>query len=186
MFTRLFKRRDDASAPLYAQIVAQARRPEFYTIFHVPDTVDGRFDVLILHAVLFHRRLKGADERAAALSQAVFDAMFADLDQNVRELGASDVTVGKKVKKMAAAFYGRAAAYDTALGCFRDRPQELEGALGRNVFPGIEIPGAALRAFAVYVDACARRLDETALADIMAGRIAFAEPVRATQEGSVA
>jgi cytochrome b pre-mRNA-processing protein 3 len=96
---------------LYEQIVAQARRPWLYGTIGVPDTVDGRFDMIVLHAYLIFDRLGQADERAKALSQAVFDEMFKDMDRSLREMGASDLAVGPKVRRMAEVFYGRSQAY---------------------------------------------------------------------------
>jgi cytochrome b pre-mRNA-processing protein 3 len=180
ILSRLFKnqRDDDPSVPLYAQIVAQARRPEFYRDLEVPDTVDGRFDLLMLHAVLFFRRLKGEGEDARELGQRVFDTMFADLDQNIREMGTSDVAVGKKVKKMAAAFYGRAAAYDAALDRCDEAPEALRDALRRNLFPDTEVSRDSLEALARYAVTSVERLKANALAEIFSGEISFADPPR--------
>ena len=120
---------------IYAAIVAQARRPSFYRDAGVPDSLDGRFDVLVIHAFLFLRRLKREGETAAEVGQLVFDAMFADLDQNLREMGVGDLGIAKRVRKMASAFYGRTAAYDEALDGYSEDPQPLELAVKRNMFP---------------------------------------------------
>jgi cytochrome b pre-mRNA-processing protein 3 len=180
MFKRLLSRRDTrletASQRLYAEIVAQTRRPEFYTSLEVEDTLDGRFDILVLHAVLLFRRLKAEGEEARALSQAVFDTMFVDLDQNVRELGASDVTVGRKVKTMASAFYGRAAAYDRALDRFAADPGELEDVLRRNVYAGTAAGNAPVRALAAYMQASAGLLAGTPVGALLAGDLRYAIP----------
>ncbi|MGB1548449.1 MAG: ubiquinol-cytochrome C chaperone family protein, partial [Alphaproteobacteria bacterium] len=93
---------------LYTQIVAQARRKEFYTAGGVPDTLDGRFEMLALHAFLVLYRLKRLD--ADELAQALFDMMFADMDENLREIGVGDLSVDKRVKRMVSAFYGRVVA----------------------------------------------------------------------------
>lgn len=116
---------------LYGAIVAQSRRPEFYTDFAVPDTMEGRFEMVVLHTVLVCHRLKDKGELERALSQDVFDTFAADMDRTLRELGVGDLTVPKKMKKIGEAFYGRAAAYDAALADTGD--DALAGALARNI-----------------------------------------------------
>jgi len=96
---------------LYRACVASARRPFFYSDLQVPDTVDGRFDLLILHVLLVIDRLIDYP----AETQQLFDILFADMDKNLREMGVSDVSIAKKMKPMLAAFYGRAKAYEEAL-----------------------------------------------------------------------
>lgn len=132
---------------LYAKAVAQARSPIFYAEREVPDTVDGRFDLLVLHVFLLMHRL-GADGRETKrLNQALFDLMFADMDRSLREMGVSDMAVGKRVKDMAHAFYGRVDAYEPAL----DDPAKLEEALARNLYRGAEVTQPSLVAMAHYI-----------------------------------
>ena len=109
---------------LYVAAVAQARQPLFYVEYGVPDTVDGRFDLIILHVYLFLRQLNqlalpedGSAEsvQAAQRAQSLFDIMFSDMDRSLREMGVSDISIGKQVKHMVKAFYGRAVAYDEGL-----------------------------------------------------------------------
>ena len=99
----------------YASIVEQARAPDFFLRLDVPDTLDGRFEMIALHMFLVLNRLKAEHEATAEFSQALFDAMFADLDRGLREMGATDMGVGKRVKEMAKGFYGRIAAYEKGL-----------------------------------------------------------------------
>jgi cytochrome b pre-mRNA-processing protein 3 len=115
-------RQDDADR-LYAGIVARAREPVFYSELEVPDTVDGRFELVALHAFLVLQRLKAERAAAKALAQAVFDLMFADFDRALREMGTGDLSVGKEVRRMAEAFYGRVAAYERALADARAQAQ---------------------------------------------------------------
>src|SRR5579862_2304322 len=93
----LFRRnpRSNAAHALYGQIVNASRAPVFFARWGVPDTLDGRFELLVLHAFLALRRLKSAPE-TADFSQELFDIMFADLDRNLREMGASDLGVGRQ------------------------------------------------------------------------------------------
>ncbi|HJT13564.1 MAG TPA: ubiquinol-cytochrome C chaperone family protein [Dongiaceae bacterium] len=111
---------------LYRQIAERARHPILFTHYGVPDTIDGRFETLCLHAYAVFHGLKGKGADAEALSQAVYDAMFADLDGSLRELGAADLGVGKRIKAMTEALNGRIQAYD--------RDAELEQAIRRNVY----------------------------------------------------
>jgi cytochrome b pre-mRNA-processing protein 3 len=121
-----------AGYELYGCAVRAARTPWFYAELGVPDTLDGRFDMVGLHAYLLIRRLS-ADPAGQKLSQAVFDAMFSDMDINLREMGVSDLSVGKRVKTMWEAFHGRAHAYAEAM---KTGPETLAEALSRNLWPG--------------------------------------------------
>jgi len=109
------KRYKNSIYQLYGNIVAQARMEEFYTLHGVPDTVNGRFDLITLHVFVVMRRLKELDGEGAKLSQDLFDVMFADMDKNLREMGTGDLRVAKKIKAFATAFYGRIKAYDEGI-----------------------------------------------------------------------
>lgn len=135
-------RQDRAGLVLYGIAVAAARAPYFYTALAVPDTLDGRFDMVGLHAFLLMRRLSQAARPGPALAQAVFDAMFQDMDHSLRELGVGDLSVSKKIKQMWEAFHGRAAAYEAAFAAGAD-PAALPAALARNVWRGAATPHAA-------------------------------------------
>ena len=126
---RLFQRPQPPERRVYEAIVAAARHRAFYAGMAVADTIDGRFDMISLHAFLVLDRLKGAEQ---AFRQALVDELFRDMDRSLREMGVGDISVGKKVRKMAEVFYGRVAAYDRALG---EGGDALEGAIARNVFP---------------------------------------------------
>lgn len=166
---------------LYVTAVKQARHPAFYRDLGVADTVDGRFDLLSLHVVLILRRLKQQRSRTAELSQALFDVMFADLDQNLRELGVGDMTIGKKIRGLAEAFYGRVAAYDTALAADNEA---LEGALARNVYRTTSPPAGVVAALTAYVRRQADRLDAVHLDDLLAGKISFGDPLASDEAGT--
>ena len=130
---------------LYGAIVAQARSVAFYTDYRVPDTVEGRFDLIVLHLVLLLRRLDGRAEAARDfgqdLGQELFDAFCRDLDANLREMGVGDLAVPKRMQAFAEAFYGRQAAYLAALDAADQRV--FEKALARNIFPAGNDAGAA-------------------------------------------
>ena len=127
----------DAAALAYGRVVEQARQPVFFAGYGVPDTLDGRYELICLHAFLYLYRLKADRPRSAELSQAFFDAMFADLDRALREMGTGDLSVGKHVKRMARGFYGRIRAYQDGI---ESAESALAAALERNLFgtvPGI-------------------------------------------------
>jgi cytochrome b pre-mRNA-processing protein 3 len=119
---------------LHDHLVAATRRPVFYLQFGVPDTFEGRFDLLVLHVALTLRRLRSLGGAADHVAQELVDLMFARFDIGLREMGVSDIGVPKRMKRMAQAFNGRTASYFAALdGGDRDA---LADAIGRNVLGG--------------------------------------------------
>jgi cytochrome b pre-mRNA-processing protein 3 len=159
-------------ASLYGAIVAQARLPRFYTDYGVADTVDGRFDLIVLHLVLLMRRLERGSAAVRGLGQGLFDAFCRDLDANLREMGVSDLAVPKRMQGFAGAFYGRQAAYGVALAAADDR--DFEKALARNIFP-VGTDGAAAR-LARYGREVVRALDGQADEALIAGALVFPDP----------
>jgi cytochrome b pre-mRNA-processing protein 3 len=141
---------------VYGAIVAQARRPEFYRDFAVPDTVEGRFEMIVLHVALFFRRVRGERADIRALGQGVFDWFCRDLDHQLREMGVGDLAVPRRMKGFGEAFYGRARSYDRALA--RDDPARLVDALARNVFAARDEAPAGAHRLAAYVAAAERHL----------------------------
>jgi cytochrome b pre-mRNA-processing protein 3 len=183
MFGRLFRRETRADAiasTLYGAIVAQARNPVLYADFGVPDTVSGRFEMVVLHTGLVLDRLQGEGEAGKAAGQKVFDLYCRDMDQSLRELGVGDLGVPKRMKKMAEAFYGRAAAYGAAVVA-KDKVLLAE-ALARNVFAGGESAGGEI-ALADYVLASGDRLQSVSL---LGGQAAFADPAAFVSAGEAA
>lgn len=165
-----------AARALYAEIVRQARQPAFYRDWAIADTLDGRFDMIALHAILVMRRLNKAGGQGPAVSQALFDHMFLDMDESLREMGVGDLTVPKKVKEMGEAFFGRAATYRAALEGADQTA--LEGALARNLYrlsPDAPRP-AALQPLTGYVLKVVQALDEQLASDLFTGGVAFPAP----------
>src|SRR5437016_10198251 len=157
----------------YRRIVEQARQPGFFSASGVPDTLDGRFELICLHAFLFLHRLKREAPPASQLGQRLFDAMFADFDRSLREMGTGDLSVGRQVKRMAQAFFGRIDAYERGLS---EGDGVLKPALARNLF-GTRQPGEPeLAAVARYLRREAARLRERPLAELLAGEISFGDP----------
>lgn len=126
----LFRPKEQPAELLYRAIVTAARQPRFYAEWGVPDTVDGRFDMIVIHLFLVLERLRGSPE-AADVAQDLTDTFFADMDRSLREMGVGDLSVGKKVRKMAEACYGRLEAYRKAHG----DEAATAAAVARNVFP---------------------------------------------------
>lgn len=131
----VFSRRkpdDEFAAALYRRTAEQARAPELFEACGIPDTLDGRFDALALHATLVIDRLRREPE-GEALAQAFFDAMFRHLDLTLREIGVQDLGVGRRIKIMAEGLHGRGLAYRAALA---GGPTPLGDVLRRNAYGG--------------------------------------------------
>jgi cytochrome b pre-mRNA-processing protein 3 len=137
---------------IYGMIVTQAREPVFYRELGVADTVNGRFDLLLLHLWMVLRRFRSA-EGAAEVSQALFDHFCADMDANLREMGVGDLAVPKRMQALGEAFYGRGSAYDAA---FAD-DEAFANALCKNILNGDGAENAAR--LATYAKRVLARLD---------------------------
>jgi cytochrome b pre-mRNA-processing protein 3 len=172
-------RHERAGFQLYGAAVAAARDPFLYTSLGVPDTLDGRFDLIGLHAFLLIQRLKRERESGPALAQAVFDAMFSDMDINLREMGVGDLVVGKRVKAMWEAFHGRASAYAAALQA--NDMSALTAALARNVWRGATPPDGAAAALCRLAVAQDAYLATQTLASLQAGSARFLPPAEAVR-----
>lgn len=158
---------------LYGAIVAQARDPFFYRTLGVPDTMEGRFDMLVLHVHLLFRRLAAEPESIRAVGQGVFDRFVGDMDASLREIGIGDLAVPKRMRAMGEAFYGRAAVYDEALVQADDA--KLAAALQRNVYAGQ--PAAGVTYLAHYVRSAVGALASQSADAIAEGQIEFPPPV---------
>ncbi len=158
----------------YRQVVEHARQPGFFTDGGVPDTVDGRFELICLHAFLYLRRLREAPTEAAGPGQRFFDTMFADFDRSLREMGVGDLGVGREIRRMAEAFYGRVAAYERGLAA---EDGVLQAALARNLFGTAPTTPAQLAAMARYMRREAAQLSRQPIRDLLAGKVAFGGPL---------
>jgi cytochrome b pre-mRNA-processing protein 3 len=175
MFERIFGKSPIQSnaETLYFCAVEQARQPTFYADMGVPDTVDGRFDMIALHVFLILRRLKQDGAASQETSQALFDAMFTDMDRGLRELGAGDLGVGRRVKVMAKAFYGRIAAYDEGL---MSDDSHLSEAILRNIFRGDDKERDHASLISRYLRGQADALDHQSIEAILSGVVQFTLP----------
>ena len=149
---------------IYGMIVTQAREPIFYRDLGVPDTVNGRFDLLLLHLWLLLRRLRTVQHAtggATELSQALFDRFCEDMDDNLREMGIGDQTVPKRMRAFGEAFYGRVQAYDQAMEA---GGEALAAAICKNILNGTGMDHARrLAAYARAAETDLGRADEAAL-----------------------
>lgn len=161
-----------AGAKLYMGAVAQARSAPLYAM-GVRDSLEGRFELFTLHVVLLLERLKGQGELAAETSQAVFDSYVRGLDDAFREIGVSDNAVGKKMKKLAGAFYGRLKAYDEAVATLPDRTA-LAGVIGRTVLE--ERVEGDVKALTTYVIAVREQLANQPLDALLQGEAQWPNP----------
>lgn len=186
IFSKLFKTRqmfDDNVQALYIETVKQSRHTRFYLDLEVADTVEGRFDMIILHIFTIMRRLKSEGENAETFSQALFDLLFMDMDQNLRELGVGDMGLARRVPKMAEAFYGRIKAYEEGLST-PDDDTVLKAALDRNLYRNTEASNESLQAMATYLRNKCNQVDKMDLDTLLKGQIKFGELPLKTSQGS--
>jgi cytochrome b pre-mRNA-processing protein 3 len=176
-FLRRRDKHERAAFQLYTAAVAAARDPYLYATLGVPDTLDGRFDAIGLYVYLTIRRLTEAPNPNPTLAQAVFDAMFQDMDTNLREMGVGDMSVGKRNRAMWEAFHGRSAAYAAAW----DDPPALQAALARNLWRGASPPEGAAPALTRFARAQAAHLSEQSLEALLRGDIHFLPAEQAAQ-----
>lgn len=162
-----FQSKPDPVAALYGDIVAAARAPAAYRDFGVSDDFEGRFERLVLVTTLVLKRLKALPSPAESIAQELVDRVFAGLDEGLRLMGVSDLSVGKKIKKLAQGFYGRAEAYTAAL---KDEPA-LRLALSRNLFAGRIAPEAIAGGLLSEIAGITARLDAASLEDLLAGGV---------------
>jgi cytochrome b pre-mRNA-processing protein 3 len=177
LFLRRFLRDEQlesAAAVLYGRFAGQARLPAFYLSLGVPDTVDGRFEMVALHAFLVFRRLKGQGEGIDRLAQATYDVMFKEMDLALREMGAADLGVGRRIMHMTEALNGRIQAYEKGLAAADD--SVLQDALRRNLFGTVTPEATVLAAMTSYLRGNAAALESQDVAKIAAGEIAFQPP----------
>lgn len=172
MILSLFRKdpQKDAAEALFTALSAQARDPAFYADLAVEDSVEGRFELLIVHAYLVLRRLRGQGRDADRLSQHLTDALFSNLDGALREMGVGDLSVSKKIRSMAEAVYGRIGAYEAAITKDPAAP-DLAAALSRNVFGKPD--AATANDVAAYLRRANEALAAQPLPRILSGIVSF-------------
>jgi cytochrome b pre-mRNA-processing protein 3 len=170
LLDRLFRPRPARAIgqTLYQRVVDQSRTPALYADIGAPDTVEGRFEIYTLHVVLLLERLRGHGEQAAEVSQALFDTYVKSLDDALREMGVGDLSVGKKMRKLGEALFGRAKSYEAA---FQALPatELLEALLVRTIFADADAAGAPR--LTAYVTAQRAHLASQDLERLVAGEV---------------
>jgi cytochrome b pre-mRNA-processing protein 3 len=171
-FFQLRKRNKWAVDKLHSSILNQALRPDFYFEGGARDNFSGRFEMTSLHASLVFRRLRTTGAAGKDLAQECFDALFDGFDEALRDIGTGDLTVGKKIRKMGEAFYGRNKAYDEAMS-----PGAAETALSDALVRNLGLDEAAAIRFVRYVrsveDTLKRHTDE----QMLSGDVNWPKPV---------
>lgn len=175
LLDRLFRPRPALAAgrALYGLAVAQARTPALYADLGAPDTLEGRFEIYSLHVVLLLDRLRNHGGLAGEVSQTLFDAYVKSLDHALREIGVGDLSVGRKMRKLGEAFYGRGKSYEAA---FVALPEEepLRALLTRTVYAETDA-GPAPR-LAAYVLRQRAALAGQPLERLVAGEVDWIAP----------
>ncbi|WP_417317654.1 ubiquinol-cytochrome C chaperone family protein [Emcibacter sp.] len=168
-FSRKKKLKDTAYA-LFGQVVEQARLPVFYEKLGVEDSLDGRFDMICLHMfILLHRLQQEETDESGQLRRYLKEVMFENMDLSLREMGVGDLSVGKKVKAMAEAYYGRQQAYEQ----FLEEPGEFGEALVRNIYRGQEVEEERLKTIVQYVTDQVSALEKHDISHIYSGQQVF-------------
>lgn len=184
IFQALFGDREGrrAAQEMYVRIVRQARNPDFYTECGVADSLDGRFDMIVLHLFLVLHRFPREEREHPHLRQ-LYDTVIADMDSSLREIGVGDLSVPKKIKRMARAAMGRLEAYEAALGDVD--AGAVRAALVRNVYRGESPAGPGPDRLAAYVRAAAAALEVQAVDEILQGAPVFPAPAATWMEDGV-
>ena len=168
----LFSRAPEPAArPCYIALVAAARNPFFFTDLGVPDTLDGRFELLCLHGFFLQHRLR---EEQPGIARQLSELLIADLDANLRELGIGDSGVKRRIKTMAKAYHGRLQVYAAAVA---EGEEALKTALARNLYGTVtEGDVGQLTRMARYVTQSLAQLAATPAEQIIVGKFNWIAP----------
>lgn len=180
IFQSARRRRERVAAEgLYAAIVAAARQPALYSGFGVPDTPDGRFEMIALHFRPVVHRLMERPDGDAAFARLLSEVFVADLDSTLREMGVGDLSVPKRMKALYASFAGRLTAY-------RNAAEQGEGALAAAIARHVSPTGggSACLGLARYLIAATASFDDATAAELRQGRAPFPDPASYLQGGA--
>jgi cytochrome b pre-mRNA-processing protein 3 len=160
----------DIASRCYGELLEQARNPVFFTSMGVPDSLDGRFEILCLHAFLIFHKLRNFGEPGRQLAQEIYDQMFASFDADLRELGAADIGVGRRIKAMTEGLNGRIQGYENGLAMGGDA---LKDAIRRNVFATVQSGEADVARLADYLERAVGDMANKGFDDILNGPLVF-------------
>lgn len=168
---RLWRDRHEKARSLYGSIVTQARSRGFYAHWGVPDTAEGRFEMIVLHLVMVLHRLGREGQAGQRLARALTEAFAVDLDDNLREMSVGDLAVPRHVKRAVGALHERHVSYGAALAASDDAP--LTAALKARLEAAGAGAGLEAGRICAYIRQVSHRLDLLAGAEVLAGRIAW-------------
>jgi cytochrome b pre-mRNA-processing protein 3 len=173
MFSRLLRRNSvkKAARSLYDGLSAAARQPDLYGLGRVADSPDGRFELLALHSAVFFARLTKRGEQADETAQEVFDILFSAMDHALRELGVGDISVGKRIRKLAESFYGRMAVYHQAMAEGEEGASKLVGAISTHVLESTDPEHPFAQHLARRMQLWAETLAATPDDDLLSGNL---------------
>ncbi len=166
-----------AANELYESIVAHARRPIFYTCYGVPDTVSGRFELIVLHLFIVLERLRNPEDGQAVLGQRLVETFVTTMDHELREMGVSDVSVPKTMQRAARGCYGRLQSYSEAARS--NDIQLLPAAIQRNVFEGKVKYGEPAAYLSDYVRLALVSVHAQSIEQVIALELGFPDPASA-------
>jgi cytochrome b pre-mRNA-processing protein 3 len=173
------RQRDALVSRLYGEIAAQARHPALYLDYAVPDTLEGRYDMMVLHAFLALRRLGHGDDGHRRIAQELCDRFFTEMDRAFREMGVGDIGVPKRMRSIAEIYAGASGAYAAALAADGEDAAgtggALAAALSRNVY-GQDSPSDDALRLAHYVRSCERRLSSVPVETLVDQGLDYASP----------
>ena len=159
---------------LYRTLVEKARDPAFYSRLAVPDTVNGRFDMVVIHAMLVLRRLRDGGAEADPVGQALLELLFKDMDQSLREMGVGDMGIKHHIKRIAKALFGRAEAYEDGLD---GDPEVLLATLKDNLYRHSTPAPGQVGQMTDYLRRAAHHVSAQNVAEMIAGQVNFSVPV---------
>lgn len=164
--------RHPAADTTYIALVAQARKPFFYAELGVPDTLDGRFEMIVLHLFLIQHRLL-REPAQAEFARSLSESFFDDMDRSIREMGVADTGVAKRIKRMGQAYNGRLQVYEDGL----QNPDAMRAALSRNLYGTVDKGDVnQLDAMRHYIDDEVAKLDAAATEVIVGGHYVWEDP----------
>ena len=164
---------EDQAHEAYLSLVNQARLPEFFKGLNVPDTLDGRFELICLHMVLILRRLKDVPvqdplfAQVRLFGQALYDTMFIDFDLSLREMGVGDMGIGRRVKQMVQALHGRIEAYEISEVWDQSEVSKLREAISRNLYGTCQPQGTCVEKMLDYVARAWEGLSKQSVSQIL-------------------
>jgi cytochrome b pre-mRNA-processing protein 3 len=162
-----YRARREAAGRIYAAVLAAARHPALYIGYGVPDTLQGRFEMVALHLFAVLHRLMHDPGDDPELARLVSESFVADMDGAFREMGVGDLSVPKRMQALYGSFAGRISAYESGL-----KDESLADAIQRNVFPDAAETGHAL-ALAAYLTEAVAALRAVDMASLNRGDLPF-------------